>query len=74
MNYTFRMIIYLGIKLLLFLSLVMILFSIIMLVFHTDQLLKWLGLTIMGVLSFIIFMFVYLLRKKKCPVPGIDYF
>ncbi|MBN2412456.1 hypothetical protein JXQ31_12265 [candidate division KSB1 bacterium] len=74
MNYSLRIMIYLVLQLMLFLTLLLILFFIVMLFLHGDQSLKWLDRTLTGIICYFIFMILNIFRKKKWPVPGIDYF
>ncbi len=74
MKYTLRIMIYLVMQFMLFLTLLLILFFIVMLFLHGDQFIKWLELTVTGLICYFIFMILNILRKKKWPVPGIDYF
>lgn len=73
MNYGCRLFLYLMNQLLILLSLAGILLSLVMLALNNERWLAWSGSALLNIVLYLFFRFVFVLRKSKYPVPGIDY-
>jgi len=73
MKYRLRKIIYIINQVLVYLSLLALIISISMMIFSSGNFSKWLGYVLVSAISFFLFKVLFIIRKNKLPVPGIDY-
>jgi|GEM_PF-1750111 len=74
MEYKLKLVLYYINKFFLGVSLLGAVSFFIMVFIYTDEWVKWILYSFISIVAYAVFKVIYIFRKSKFPVPGVDYF